>query len=305
MMARTATIGHTAAWCVVAVVAVACVAARDARSQLGPAKAERPPVNPDRPTLWIIGDSTVRNGHDTGDNGQWGWGNPIARFFDAARIDVQNRALGGTSSRSFRNLGQWDPVLAAIRPGDFLLMQFGHNDPGPLDDPARARGTLRGNGEQTREIDNPITHRHEVVHTYGWYLRDYAAAAKAKGAAQVIICSPIPRNAWANGRVARNSSYGPAAAAAAKQAGADFIDLNELTARRYDPLGQARVTDTYFPETRPGQKPEVVHTDWAGAVLNAEMVVEGIKALPHGDLATYLQPGTPPDLDHPPTGRAR
>jgi len=59
--------------------------------------------HPALPTLWIIGDSTVRNGQDTGNNGQWGWGNPIASYFDQTKINVQNRALGGTSSRTFRN----------------------------------------------------------------------------------------------------------------------------------------------------------------------------------------------------------
>src|SRR5436309_10507891 len=89
--------------------------------------ATQPAINPALRTLWIIGDSTVRNGQDTGNNGQWGWGNPIAHFFDRTRINVQNRALGGTSSRTFQTLGKWDAVLAEMKPGDYLLLQFGHN----------------------------------------------------------------------------------------------------------------------------------------------------------------------------------
>ncbi|HEY2588200.1 MAG TPA: rhamnogalacturonan acetylesterase [Tepidisphaeraceae bacterium] len=260
--------------------------------------APQPAINPKMPTLWIIGDSTVRNGHDNGNNGQWGWGNPIVHYFDLSRINAQNRALGGTSSRSFRNMGLWDKVLAEMKGGDYVIMQFGHNDSGKIDDPVRARATLHGNGEETRETDNPITKKHETVHTYGWYLRQYVAEAKKKGAKAVIICSPIPRNAWAEGKVRRNESYARPAEEAASQTGAEFIDLNEIVAKRYDAERQEKVTNEYFPEK------EVVHTDWAGAVLNAQCVVEGIRGLKASDLAQYLLPNPPTELK-PPSGKAR
>ncbi|HSU69408.1 MAG TPA: rhamnogalacturonan acetylesterase [Tepidisphaeraceae bacterium] len=278
-------------WCAVLSIGIAgTAAARPATQQA---------IDPKLPTLWIIGDSTVRNGRDNGNNGQWGWGNPIAMFFDTTRINVQNRALGGTSSRSFRNMGLWEKILGEMKPGDFVIMQFGHNDSGPLDDPARARGTIHGNGEQTREIDNPITKKHEIVRTYGWYLRQYVAEAKAKGAREVIICSPIPRNAWTAEKVNRNTSYTRPAAEAAEQSGADFIDLNEIVATRYDAEGRKKVTDTYFPEK------EVVHPDWAGAVLNAQCVVDGLKRLEKSDLAAFLRQPASAELQNPPTGKAR
>lgn len=53
------------------------------------------PANPNLPALFLIGDSTVRNGRADGANGQWGWGEPIVEFFDASKIDVVNRAVGG------------------------------------------------------------------------------------------------------------------------------------------------------------------------------------------------------------------
>jgi lysophospholipase L1-like esterase len=257
-----------------------------------------PPIKPGIPTLWIIGDSTVRNGQDTGNNGQWGWGNPIASYFDLNKINVQNRAMGGTSSRSYINLGLWDKVLPEIKAGDYLIMQFGTNDSGPLDDPARARGTLSGNGEETKEIDNPITKKHEVVHTYGWYLRKYIADVKAKGDVHVAICSMIPRNSWTNGKVNRSARYIGASTDAAKEAGVDFINLNDLIATRYEAEGQQKVTDTYFPEK------EATHTDWAGAVLNAEIVVSTIKSFDDNDLKQYLLP-TPPAGLTAPSGKPR
>jgi lysophospholipase L1-like esterase len=162
------------------------------------------PANPDLPTLFLIGDSTVRNGRGDGSHGQWGWGEPLVEYFDPAKINVVNRAVGGLSSRTYLTQGHWDRVLAMLKPGDFVMMQFGHNGSGPVDDPARARGTLRGTGEETREIDNPITKRHEVVHSYGWYLRRFIADAKARGATP-IVCSPIPRKIWKDGKIARSA----------------------------------------------------------------------------------------------------
>jgi lysophospholipase L1-like esterase len=123
------------------------------------------PANPKLPTLFLIGDSTVRNGQGNGANGQWGWGEPLVNDFNLKKINVVNRALGGRSSRTYLTQGHWGLVKNMPKRGDFVMMQFGHNDGGPLDDTARARGTLPGIGDETREIDNPITKQREIVHT--------------------------------------------------------------------------------------------------------------------------------------------
>lgn len=238
------------------------------------------PLDPALPTLFLIGDSTVRNGHGDGAGGQWGWGEPLADFFDASKINVVNRAVGGLSSRTYLTQGQWERVLGMLKQGDIVLMQFGHNDSGPLDDPARARGTLQGVGAETREIDNPITKQHEVVHTYGWYLRQYIIEARAKGAT-AIVCSPIPRKIWKDGKIVRNrENYGGWAAETARQEHAPFIDLNEIIARRYDALGPEKV-DPLFGDPH-------THTSRAGAELNAACVVAGLKGLEHDPLAAYF-----------------
>ena len=105
------------------------------------------PANASLPSLILIGDSTVRNGRDDGQGkgaaGQWGWGNPLAGFFDPARINVVNRAIGGLSSRTYLSAGHWQRTLAFIKPGDVVLIQFGHNDSGPVNDTSRARGTIK------------------------------------------------------------------------------------------------------------------------------------------------------------------
>ena len=83
-------------------------------------------------------------------------------------------------------------------------MQFGHNDASPLDDTARARGTIRGTGDESKEIYNPIMKKNEVVYTYGYYIRKYIRDIKAKGATP-IVCSLIPRNNWKEGKVVRST----------------------------------------------------------------------------------------------------
>jgi lysophospholipase L1-like esterase len=233
------------------------------------------------PTLYLIGDSTVHNGRGDGSNGQWGWGEPLVDRFDTGKVNVVNRAVGGLSSRTYLTQGHWDKVLAMMKPGDVVLMQFGHNDGGALDDAARARGTIKGTGEETREIDNPIAKQHEVVHSYGWYLRKFIADAKARGATPVM-CSLVPRKIWKDGKIARDKeSYAGWAEQVAAQEQIGFIDLNETIAGKYDALGPEKV-DPLFGDPH-------THTSRAGAELNADTVVEGLRRLSRNPVAAFLK----------------
>ena len=249
----------------------------------------QPVSDPGLPTLHIIGDSTVRTGsRGDGANGQWGWGSAIGDCFDRGRINVENRAMGGTSTRTFRSLGLWDGVLKNIKPGDYVIMQFGHNDASPVNDTARARGTVRSNGDEVEEIDNQLTGEHEVVHSYGWYLRQFIAESRAKGAT-AIVCSPIPRNNFnEEGQIARNSGdWGLWGREAAEQAGGRFIDLNERIADLFERLGPDLVGPLFY---APGDR---THTSAAGAMFNALRVVEGIRDLEGCRLEDYLKTVTP------------
>src|SRR5262249_55692405 len=229
------------------------------------------------PTLFLIGDSTVRNGAGDGANSQWGWGEPIAAYFDPVKITVLNRARGGRSSRTFLTEGLWGQVMSAMKPGDFVLIQFGHNDGGAINDTSRDRGTIKGVGEETEEIDNLITKKHEVVHTYGWYLRKYVADARAKGATPVI-CSPVPRKIWKDGRIVRDQ-YARWAEEVAKAEKVRFIDLNEIIARQYDAMGAEKVESLFADEH--------THTTLEGAKLNAKSVISGLKSLYPDPLGSY------------------
>lgn len=238
------------------------------------------PDNPKLPTLFLIGDSTVRNGRGTGANHQWGWGDYLGLYFDLNKINVVNRAIGGTSSRSYLTGGQWLCVLNRIRPGDFVMMQFGHNDAGPLNDRTRARGTIPGIGDQNEAITNLLTGRPEIVYSYGWYLRKYIADTRAKGA-MPIVCSQVPRKIWKDGKIVRSkNTYAGWAEEVARAENVPFIDLNELIAERYDTLGPEKV-NPLFGDAQ-------THTTAAGAELNAQCVIAGLEALTNDPLATYL-----------------
>jgi rhamnogalacturonan acetylesterase len=233
------------------------------------------------PTLYIIGDSTVKNGSGKGDGGLWGWGDPIVDAFDKTKINVENKARGGRSSRTYLTEGLWEQVLKDMKPGDFVLMQFGHNDGGPINT-GRARASLKGVGDETQEVVMEATGKKEVVHSYGWYLKKYIRDAKAKGAKPIVL-SPVPRNMWKEGKVIRAvNDYGKWAADAAKAEAVAFIDLNEMIAGKYEAAGQEKVAAEYFTAA------DHTHTTVAGARVNAAVVVEGIRGLKECDLKNAL-----------------
>ena len=240
------------------------------------------PANATRPTLLLIGDSTVRNGRGDGQGGQWGWGDFVGESFDSAKLNLVNRAVGGLSSRTFRTQGHWDRARQFLKAGDFVVMQFGHNDSSPVNDDKRARGTIKGTGEETEAIDNILTKQHEVVHSYGWYLRQYIREIRAAGATP-IVCSPVPRKSWTDGKVARSGTDGYAgwARKVAQEEGAAFIDLNDLVATRYEELGEEKVKALFADEN--------THTSREGAILNAGIVAAELRRLPGDPLSAFAR----------------
>ena len=201
--------------------------------------ASAPPATEEtiHPSLFLVGDSIMKTGSASGERGPWGWGSEIVSLFDPAKIHVYNEAHGGRSSRSYIAEGLWAKVLERIQPGDFVIVQFGHNDSANSKNyPDRI--SVKGSGDETQEVENPTAATKQAVHTYGWYLRQYVADAQAKGAT-VIICSPVPRNTWTDGKIKRGfDGYSEWAADAAKASGAKYINLNTLAADRFDELGK-------------------------------------------------------------------
>jgi rhamnogalacturonan acetylesterase len=228
------------------------------------------------PTLWIAGDSTVKN-----QGTMRGWGQDLAGFLDPAKIQVVNRAIGGRSSRTFFTEGRWDDMLKTMMEGDLVLVQFGHNDVGPLDERGKFRGSVKGIGEETEQVKKPDGTM-ETVHSFGWYLKHFARTAKAKGAT-VVLCSPVPHKKFdREGKfVADWEIWRPWVKACAEAEGVFYLDLADLVGRQYAAMKPAEV-ELLFAD-------KGTHTTPAGALLNARTVIEGLKALPDHPLKAYLK----------------
>ena len=234
------------------------------------------PADPKLPTLFVVGDSTANNNA----NGGKGWGDPFVVFFDTSKINVLNRARAGRSSRTFLTEGLWDGVLQDLKAGDFVLIQFGHNDGGPLDT-GRARGSLPGLGEETKEVTKPDGTK-EVVHTFGWYNRKFIADVTRKGATPVILSLTV-RNIWKEGRVERGSGrFREWAEELARAGGVRFVDVTTVVADKYEALGEEKVKALFGPDH--------THTSPAGAEFNAAAVVAGLKALKGDPFKKYFSP---------------
>jgi rhamnogalacturonan acetylesterase len=234
-----------------------------------------------KPVLYIIGDSTVQNNDGNGVNEYWGWGTLLKPYLDTNRITLSNHAKPGASTRTFISDGRWNTILETLKKGDFVIMQFGHNDQSPVNDSSRARGTLKGMGDETEDIVNLKTHQPETVHTYGWYMRKFIRETKEKGAIP-IVCSFVPREKWTKeNKVNRDINYVNWAQQVAKEEGAYFIDLNQLISNKWEQMGPEAV-HAFFPGDH-------THTNIKGAELNAASVVEGLRSLKDCPLNKYLK----------------
>jgi lysophospholipase L1-like esterase len=242
------------------------------------------PIEKSLPVLWIAGDSTVKNG-----GFQRGWGQEIDRFLDKNKITVANRAIGGRSARTFFAEGRWDKLLAEIRKGDIVLIQFGHNDVGPLDERSKFRGSIPGTGGEVQQVPRPDGVI-EAVHSFGWYLRQYAHTAKAKGAI-VILCSPIPHKKFdAAGKFIPDwEKWRDWVKASAAAEGVLYVDLAGIVNNAYAAMPPADL-EGYFAD-------KGTHTTQAGALFNARSVIAGTRALSGKPLDPFLSEegkGIPP-----------
>jgi rhamnogalacturonan acetylesterase len=233
------------------------------------------PLNPALPTLFIVGDSTARNQADLG------WGDHLAHLFDTSRINVANRAIAGRSSRSYIREGAWDRVLAEMKPGDYVLLQMGHNDGGDLDG-AKPRGSLKGLGDETKDV-TLLDGTPETVHTYGWYIRKYIADTRAKQATPILLTLTI-RNIWmadAGGKqhIERDMGFGEEIRQLSTQEHVALVDMGTIEADRLEAEGPAK-TALLFPIDH-------THTSAEGAEMNAECVVEALRKA-NSPLVTYL-----------------
>jgi len=240
-----------------------------------------PPLDPKLPTLFIVGDSTARNGADLG------WGDHLAHYFDTTKINVANRSRAGRSSRSYMVEGLWDKTLAEIKPGDLVMLQWGHNDGGDLGG-NKPRGDLPGDTDETKDVPQvtgPMSGKTETIHTYGWYNRKYVADIQAKGATPMFLSMTI-RNIWkpdaaGTDRIERENHFNPIMQKIADDDHLFFIDMASIEAARLEATGKDK-TALLFPIDH-------THTSPEGAELNAQSVVIALKVA-KSPLVKYLNP---------------
>ena len=235
------------------------------------------------PVLFLVGNSTMRTGtKGNGDNGQWGWGFFAHHYFDDSKITVENQALGGTSSRTFYNQ-LWPDVKKGIHPGDYVIIELGHNDNGPFDS-GRCRATIRGISATDSLVvtlkEGPNQGKQETVWSYGEYMRRFIRETRALGA-HPILMSLTPRKQtaseggeWQPVRVA--STFGLWARQIAEEMNVPFIDLNEISAQKYEQMSSWKLNYHFYLDN--------IHTSKFGAELNARSAAEGIAACKHSEL---------------------
>ena len=233
---------------------------------------------PGKPALIVTGDSTIQN-TDSDPDGMWGWGSVLETVFDPSRITLVNAGKAGRSARTFLNEGRWDKVYNSLQPGDFVVIQFGHNDMGRVGQPPY-RAELAGDADESDVVFMANTRQYEVVRSYGWYLRKFIDDVREKGATPILV-SLTPRNEWPHGKMERrDDTYGIWVRDVVKQTGVDFVDMHNITADYFDSIG---------PEaTRPYYKNDHTHTSRLGAERNARSFAEGLRKIGH-PLAKYLK----------------
>lgn len=222
-------------------------------------------INPALPTLFIAGDSTATTGNPT----HRGWGAVLIDYFDTSKLNLINRAVGGRSFRSFTREGRWDQIVNHLKPGDFVIIEFGHNDGGGAHSRSR-RGDVPGIGDETVTVTGP-NDSNEVVHSYGWYTRKYIRDTKAKGATPIVSTTTV-RNIWHGDKVERGMGRMlDWAKQVAQQENALFLDHSNIIADVYEKMG--------FDAVQPLHPADHTHTSTAGAIVNAEALIAGLKTL--------------------------
>ncbi|MBO5185960.1 MAG: rhamnogalacturonan acetylesterase [Prevotella sp.] len=263
--------------------------AANANPALNPLKAMMKNVAPDtidvkrekgKPVVFITGDSTVKN-EDKDENGMWGWGSQAYTVFDAKKITCVNCAKAGRSTRTYLNEGRWERVYNSLKPGDFVLIQFGHNDIGPINKD-RARGTIPGTSDSTKVFKMEKDGTYELVYTFGWYLKKFIQDVREKGATPILV-SLTPRNEWPKGKIERrNDSYGKWYREVAEATGVELVDLHNITADYLDKkCGSKAKAMKYYNRDH-------THTSLLGAKTNAKSIAKGLKAN-KSPLAKYLR----------------
>lgn len=233
-----------------------------------------------KPVVWITGDSTVKN-KDKDKDDMWGWGALAETIFDTRKCTPYNAAMAGRSTRSYIREGRWEKVYNSLQPGDFVLIQFGHNDICPITD-RKERGVIPGTADTCHVFKMEKDGRYEVVYSFGWYLKKMIDDTREKGVTPILL-SLTTRNEWPGGKVERrNSSYGKWYREVVEDTGVEFVDAHNLIADYLDKHYKGKAdAASYF-------KKDHTHTSYQGARTNARIIAKGIRQI-DSHLSVFLK----------------
>jgi lysophospholipase L1-like esterase len=180
------------------------------------------------PTIFVIGDSTA-SVYDQSLYPRMGWAQPLQDFFAPACATVSDKAASGRSSKSFyeevteKGTTWWAPVRDALRKGDYVLIQFGHND---------------------KKTD--VALHTDPYTTFQQYLSKYIDETRSKGASPVLL-TPIERNYWQDGKIKESHEEYPAAMRQlAEKSQVPLVDMTALTKTYLEKIGQSAATSDVF-----------------------------------------------------------
>ena len=226
-----------------------------------------------KPTLYTIGDSTMADKIKPDENPENGWCQVLPSFFDLNKITIDNRAVNGRSTRSFINEKRWESVYKSLKKGDYVFIQFGHNDEKIAD---------------STRYTNPHT-------AYRYNLIRFVTEAREKGAIPVLFSSIARRNFNEHGvLVGTHGEYPIEARLVAQEYNVPFIDLgyfSEVLEQSYGPekskdlhLHFKAGEHPYYPEG----KADDTHLSYKGALEIAKIVVAELTKM-NLDIATRLR----------------
>ena len=252
-----------------------------------------------KPVVFITGDSTVKN-KDKDKDGMWGWGSQAYTVFDAKKVTCVNEAMAGRSTRTYLREGRWEKIYNSLQPGDYVLIEFGHNDICPIDD-QKERGVIPGTADTSHVYKMKATGRYEAVYSFGWYLKKFIQDVREKGATPILV-SLTPRNEWPGGRIERrDGSYGKWYREVVAQTGVEFLDLHNISADFLDKkFANKKVENETDKDKRKAMEEKCkskaakyfnhdhTHTSLKGAQLNAKSVAKGLRSI-NSSLAKYLK----------------
>lgn len=211
-------------------------------------------------TIFVCGDSTAATKDITKGSPERGWGHMLQPFFDPAEVVVENHAVNGRSTKSFVTLGHWQKVEERMKPGDYVFIEFGHND--------------------TKESD---TTRFTTPEQYGKNLLRYIEIIRSKGATPVLL-TQVCRRWWKQGELAdSHGEYLKECHRVAQESGVLFIDAEKLTRDWLTPLGDEG-SQKYFMNLPAGKYPshpegknDNTHFTVPGARIVARMICQEIE----------------------------